>query len=328
MRNIDEIRNIKHIIKKLTKLAKSFNKASNLFVAGAVVISIVVLYYSVKLKDISHIGGGRGLHRAPVWYNQQSGGGTLREGFGLDDLADVGKNIAKIGDFVKEIPKEISGIADDIKGVANTVDDAVKSSANAITDSVDTVKNEVTGGIKTIENTTEKIVGEIDDKLMNFLKEVERVTTEIVIGKITSFFNQLAEIFNEGIIRPFKTLFYGIGNIFVTIFEIIKMIANKIASLPNCILPYMINGILDGIAGINRKIMPAIIRDISWKIYEPTVGKLVNNIADMIGYTAVMNRCYAFDVDTKVDDMDHELNKISSAFEDGFGKMDFGKIKL
>lgn len=315
--------NAKTIMKKLAKLIKSFSTASNLFVAGAVVITLVVLYYSVKLKD-------GGVHsRGPIWYNQRMNRGlVVREGFGLDDLADVGKNIAKIGDFVKDIPNEISGIANDIKGVANTVDDAVQKSANAVTDSVDSVKNEVTGGIKTIENTTVKIAGEIDDKLMKFLKEVERVTTEIVIGKITSFFKQLADIFNEGIIRPFKTLFYGIGNIFVTIFEILKMTADKIASLPKCILPYMFNGILDLIASINRKIMPVFIRNLTWKIYEPTVGRLVNYAADMTGYSAVMDRCYAFDVDAKVDDMDHELNKISSAFEDGFGKLDFNKIKL
>jgi hypothetical protein len=323
---MQNIQGIKTIMKKLTKLLKTFAKASNLFIAGAVVLTLVVLYYSVTLKDGSLIGQG-----GPVWYSQRGvmrEGAIMREGFGLDDLADVGKNIAKIGDFVKEIPNEISGIANDIKGVANTVDDAVKKSANAVTDSVDSVKDEVTGGIKTIENTTVKIAGEIDDKLMKFLKEVERVTTEIVIGKITSFFKQLADIFNDGIIKPFKTLFYGIGNIFFTLFQILKMTADKIASLPKCILPYMFNGILDLIAGINRKIMPAFIRNITWKIYQPTVGRVVDYAADMTGYTAAMNRCYAFDVNSKVDDMDHELNKISSAFENGFGKMDFTKIKL
>ena len=81
----------------------------------------------------------------------------------------------------------------------------------------------------------------VDAKFQSFGEEVKKQTLDIVTVKLESVFIQIGDILNDGLVKPMLVLFKGIGEIFIQIFNILKMIAYKIISLPDCIMPYAIN---------------------------------------------------------------------------------------
>ena len=158
-----------------------------------------------------------------------------REGFSIPGLSDMSKTIDNLVDVADDIPKEINNIKHDVTNSANKV--------------------------QQVGNT---ITNEIDDKLSNFLKEVEN----LVINKIKSFFTQFGDILNDGLVNPIIVLFEGIGYIFLAIFGILQEIVNKIISIPNCIIIYIFGTIIDTLYAIYRYICPNFIRKSINYIYD------------------------------------------------------------
>jgi len=163
---------------------------------------------------------------------------------------------------------------------------------------------------------------------VEFGKEVERKTNDLVINKIKSFFEQLGDILEIIIVVPFKTLFIGIGDIFLQVFAIIKMIGDKITSLPKCIFTYGIKSFSDSVQSIYRYIMPTFIRNIITSIYNLLFKWLVDYLLRIFGYTDAVRRCYEFNVDEKVDKMNDTLKNISRTFNSSFGKVKDNPIRL
>ena len=135
-------------------------------------------------------------------------------------------------------------------------------------------------------------------------------------------------MFNEGLIKPIIALFYGIGNIFVQIFNILREIGNKIVTLPSCIFTYAIKETLDTIYFIYNKIMPTFLRNIIKFIYNYTFKYIFEFLGYITGYTDSVSRCYGFNVSSQVDNINSSLNNINSSFQNNFGKLDFSKIKV
>ena len=150
-----------------------------------------------------------------------------REGFAIPGLSDMSNTIDKLVSVADDIPKEINNI-----------------------------KNDVSNSVNKVEQVGNTITNEIDDKLTSFLTKVEN----LVINKIKSFFTQFGNILNDGLVNPIIVLFEGIGYMFLAIFDILKEIANKIISLPSCILIYMFGTIIDTHYAIYAYICPNFIR--------------------------------------------------------------------
>jgi len=182
-----------------------------------------------------------------------------KEGLTIPGLDEMVNGFEKVSDIATQIPKEISGI-----------------------------KNDINGGLDTVKNATNKITNEIDNKLNNFLKEVEN----LVVKKFKSFFTQFGDILYKGLINPIVILFEGIGSIFTFIFEILKEIINKIISLPKCIIIYVISSLIDIFYNIYASIIPKFIRTNLEYIINPPLDWFLN----IIGYTNARHNCYKFEV--------------------------------
>jgi phage-related protein len=257
---------------------------------------------------------------------QEQEDNPVKEGF--DVLGDINNTINSIKNVANSIPNEVRNIGNSIKNTENVITNSVNSATGSINNTFNTVKTDMNQGFDKVKSTTTQVTKEIEDKLVKFGKEVEQKTNDLVINKIKSFFEQLGNILEIVIVVPFKTLFIGIGDIFLQIFAIIKMIGDKITSLPNCIFTYGIKSFTDSLQSIYRYIIPTFIRNIITSIYNFLFKWLVDYILRVIGYTDAVKRCYEFNVNDKVDNMNNTLKNISRTFNSSFGKVRDNPIRL
>jgi hypothetical protein len=206
--------------------------------------------------------------------------------------------------------------------------------------------NKITSGIKDVTSVVGKLPNEINNvstkltkqitdigskiekKTEEMGKEIEKKTVNVITVKLKSIFTQIGDMFNEGLIMPLLTMFTGIGNVFMQIFSIIKMIGNKIASLPGCIIVYAIQSTIDTIFYIYRKLIPDFVRSGLSFIYNYTFRYLFEFIGYITGYTDAVKSCYGFNVSTEVNKMNSTFNNIQKTFKDNFGNLNFSKIKV
>lgn len=217
------------------------------------------------------------------------------EGFSIPGLSDMSDTINKLNTIATSIPTEINNIKSDIGNSVNNVQ---------------TVGNNITS--------------QIDGKLSNFLNQVDTLITT----KIKSFFTKFGDILNNGIVKPILALFEGIGNIILAIFDILKQIANKIISLPGCIIIYMVTSFFDTLYSIFAFICPTFIRVPIDYIYKNIIQPPINYIFSLVGLSSAIDKCYSFNVQEDIDKMNEELSNINTSFTKDFGHLDFNSITI
>jgi hypothetical protein len=230
------------------------------------------------------------------------------------------RRVKKIGNPVKSPIPDIGKIVKDVQNVGNV--------ANKLGKEVTNLGKSVSKGINQMEKATTKAVDQIDRKLANFEKVVIRKANDLVIEKIEKLFTGLGNVLNDGIIRPLTTLFTGLGSVFMQIFEILKKMGYKIVSLPGCILFYLINGTVSSILGFISWFIPSWIENPIAGIWNATFGKLLDWFLGLIGYTAASKKCYGFNVDEEIDNMNTSFKKIGDSFSKDFGRLNFNTIKI
>jgi len=234
-----------------------------------------------------------------------------KEGFDINSgFSDIQKSLNTVKDFADKIPGELKGLGSKVDGATTTITSGVNKAS-------DTIKTNVSKGVGEIQSTSANLTKEIDTKLSGFMKEVERVTKDVVIGKLKSFFDQIKNILDQAIVHPFKTLFLGIGNVFVSIFNILKLIGDKITGLPSCIPAYMIYGTINGISTFLQSFLPTFLMDILSFFYKYTI----NVIFDWTGINSWIDGCTSFNVDDEVNSMNNTFKNISNTFKSDFGNI-------
>lgn len=208
---------------------------------------------------------------------------------------------------------DINNTIDDVKNISNVV--------NKIPDEINNIDAKLTQQVNNVASQIEK-------KTEKMGQEIEKKTISLLTDKLKSVFVQIGDIFNKGIIKPILTLFNGIGNIFIQIFNILKEIGNKIVTLPNCIMTYIINEIINTFNFIYNKIMPKFLKNIFSTIYRYTLRYIFNFIGYITGYSDSVDRCYGFNINTEVDKINSNLNTINKSFKNDFGHLDFSKIQI
>lgn len=215
-----------------------------------------------------------------------------KEGFSINDIDNMFDDVKNITKVVGEVPQQI-----------NNID-------NKLTQQVNNMG-------KQIENKTKQMG-----------KEIQENTINILTNKLKSIFIQIGDIFNNGLINPILALFNGIGNIFVQIFNILKEIANKIVSLPNCIFTYAIKETINTLQYLYNKIIPKFLRNILSFIYKYTFRYIFDFIGYITGYDESVKKCYGFNVSSQVDNINSSLNNIETSFKNDFGNLDFSQINI
>jgi len=237
-----------------------------------------------------------------------------QEGFDVSDVDKVVNKIDSVVNMAGEIPKKIDNISSSLE--------------NKLKDGMNSAKNEIEGKMITqINQLGTQIERNMTSQINNLGNEIKKNTLDLITEKFTSIFKQLETVFDEGLIKPFASLFEGIGNIFIQIFNILKMIGNKIASLPSCSIVYGIKTTIDIMYSIYAGIMPSFLRSFFDTLYDYTFGIIFSFIGYITGYSDAVKRCYGFNVNDEIDKMNENAKEIQRAFVKGW-KLDFTKIKI
>ena len=267
-----------------------------------------------------------------------------KEGF---DMGDVGKIVGKIDDVVNmagEIPKKLDSIddviLDKVTGELNNVLDEMESNVNGtLNEAKKTIENSVLNKIDDLTNVLEdkldkgmdtikkEIEQNVFKQITNLANEIKKNTIDLITNKLTSIFSQIGNLFEDGIIKPFTALFEGLGNIFVQLFNIIKMIGNKIASLPSCSIVYGIKSCVDILYAFYKGITPSFLEGLLSPLYDYTFGIIFGFIGYLTGYSDAVKKCYGFNVNDELDKMNNNAKNIQKAFVSSWG-LDFSKIKI
>jgi len=215
-----------------------------------------------------------------------------KEGFSMNDIDNMFNDVKNITKVVGDVPQQINNIDNKLVEQVNNLE-------------------------KKLEKKTEEMG-----------KKIQENTVVFFTKKIGSIFNQLGDIFNNGIVKPILAVFIGIGNIFTQVFNILQEITSKIVSLPNCIFTYAITSTINTLYLFYEKIIPKFLKNIFYSIYYYTFRYLFNFIGYITGYDDDYKKCYGFNVSSEVDKMKSNLNKIQSSFKNDFGRLDFSQIKF
>jgi F0F1-type ATP synthase membrane subunit b/b' len=249
----------------------------------------------------------------------------------IEGIKNLGKKLKKstknIGKDTKNLGKSVTPKAMDIGKVIKDVQ-KIGNSANKLGKEVGSLGKKVGDGLKTIEKTTTKAIDQIDEKLKKIQKTIMEQTEKLVLDKIGKIFTGLGKVLYDAIVAPLRTLFAGLGNIIMQIFEILKQIGYKIVSLPGCILFYLINGTVSSILGIISAFIPSWIEKPIASIWNATFGKLIDWFLGVVGYKSASKKCYGFDVNEEIDKMNKSFKKIGDSFTKDFGRFDFKSIKI
>jgi len=213
--------------------------------------------------------------------------------------------------------------------------DKIFNQTNNIMRIAERIPNQITSVSNEIKKAPKEIINEVETSVTNKINKVEEVFTkkinkleDLFTNKIMSVLDQIGEIFMDGIVNPILAVFIGIKTIFIEIFNILKKVTDKIISLPSCMFTYLFKTIIDTIYGIYASIIPRFIRSPISTIYSYTLAYPVNFISYHSGYDSNVRRCYGFNVDKEVGNMNEKLNDINDAFNNDFGRLNFNKIKI
>ena len=182
--------------------------------------------------------------------------------------------------------------------------------------------------VSSIGKSVKKLPKQIDSKMESLGKKIEKNTVSFFKKKMASIFTQLGAVFKNGLIDPIFSLIIGIGSIFVFLFEVLKLIIDKIISLPNCILFYVFGSIGSFSNMIYKMVLPKFLRNIIHTLYSYTFKIIFDWIGNVTGYTYKSKRCYAFNVKDEISNMTKKFKKIDKDFKNDFGRLDFSKIKF
>ena len=201
------------------------------------------------------------------------------------------REINNVGREMKRIPNQISGVGRKIGSVGQKIGKV--------------------GG---------KISREIDTKFAKFFKKIEKETKKLVIDKIAKFFVRLIKVLKEALVDPIIFLVETFGFMFLQIFKILKMIVDKIVSLPNCMPFYIISGTYYSVRAFFKKFIPGFIWNFFRDIFK-FIGKFTRPwINWLISYNWIKEKCYDFNVNSKIKKINRRFKEAGHKFKSGFGK--------
>jgi predicted PurR-regulated permease PerM len=234
--------------------------------------------------------------------------------------------------FNNQINSTTNNMTNQVNSLSTKLDQQITSVTNKlegeITSATNKLEGEITSATNKLEGEITSATNKLDQQIKSGINDLRSEMQKYVVDKFVSVFTQIGNMLKAGIIDPLTFMFVGLGNVFTQIFNIIKMVGEKIVSLPSCIFLYMFQGVLDTIYGIYMFILPNIITGPINTLYRNSLGIIINWFSDITGYTAAYNKCYKFNVNDEVDKMTQQFNQIGQKFNGDFGKIDFSKIKV
>ena len=201
----------------------------------------------------------------------------------------------------------------------------------------------VTGTVVTALSAIQKALGSITA----IGKAIANIGVQIAMffKKVAMMFTSLFTMIWKNIIEPLLGFFLGIGNVFLQLIKILLKIVTKITDLPKCMPVLIASGIMGGVNGFYKAIVPGFIRDILsliwefaviyplWAMYYAILLPLDLIVKIIFKFSIekkfndfFKNNCNNFNVDKEVSSMARGFTKAATNFMKNYGKMDFSKL--
>ena len=243
------------------------------------------------------------------------------------DIIEVINDVrTKEGFDVKKVAKDIGN------GIMRPIKSGIEKSIGSVGKTVITALGTIGKALGSI-TTIGKAIANVGIQMANFFK------------KIAMMFPKLFTMIWTNIIEPLLGFFIGIGNVFIQLISILMKIVTKITDLPKCMPVFIASGIMGGIDGFYKAVVPGFIRDILsliwqfaviyplWIMYYTLMIPL-DFIVKIIFKFSIEKKindffksdCNNFNVDKEVASMARGFTSAASNFMDKFGKMDFKSL--
>jgi phage-related protein len=263
---------------------------------------------------------------------------TIIEGFGAGDITKIADKVGNIAEDAGKIPGKITEIGSKISNATTGITNMISQKISGIEERVeqkvqnkidvvkDTIKKDLIDPIKDevrdAKNQIKDIFAQLKGIPQLIIDKIEK-KVEWLIKKIKRFGENIGELIKGGIVTPFITLFEALGNMFVMIGDIALKVIDKIKSLPNCSILYMLQSVFAVIDKVYKGILPGFLRDIMSTIYKYTLKIPLETISDWLRLTEWWDKCLSFNVDEEVNSIRDKFKEVGPAFRNSFGKMDF-----
>jgi len=279
---------------------------------------------------------------------------------GLDligEVKEVAGKVSSIASTAGALPGQITGITTKITGavtdIANTVATKVKEAEKRVEDKIRGIIDTAIGGVMKIVNDAISEIKLIQGKIIWIIDQIKDVPF-MIIRKITKFIDNLKTLVTDGIISPFLTLFYAIGNLFEQIGAIAMKVIDKIKSLPDCASLYAYESTSMTAGKLYRNMLPNYLKGFISTIYTYTLmvikmvftapWELFSNLiglphrADgsvptpwdlLLEYSGIdkqWDTCFNFSVDPEINSIRAGFNKVGPDFRSKFGHMNFNDL--
>lgn len=236
------------------------------------------------------------------------------------------RDIRNVGNQVKRIPRDVSNVGRQIGRIPGDVKREFKSIERKTSGEIKKVTRAVDNGVKKIEKEGNKIINIIERKL----KEFSRLIKEAVTKKLRRFFESLGRELKRAFVDPVDVLFAAIGTVFKLLGEIIKMIIDKIVSLPDCVPYYS----MSAGKGMTKEFLPKWLFSIIMFFHKMGmfILNLLKPLLKLIGIDIdawqreIDRKCYKFPVKGKTNKMESSMNKAGRNFIRKFGRINFRNI--
>jgi hypothetical protein len=207
-----------------------------------------------------------------------------------DDIEDAFNEVGELtnfpitfaNEFGNEAANILNLVEEEAKEASNVLKDSVMSSFNVIQESVTTLSGEALNMITSIFARLGEIVSELFFMVLNTLKTV-----------FESFGEDIANGFNEYLVNPLMQIFGTIGELFLSVFDQISVIATWIINIPYCVPFYIFDTMKDQI----RDIIPnpiLFIFDIFYIYILVPIFSIIKHILRLFGFNFKFKRinCY------------------------------------
>lgn len=207
-----------------------------------------------------------------------------------DDIEDAFNEVGELtnfpvkyaNDFSNEASNIINIIESEAKDASNVLKDSVMVSVNVIQESIITLSNEALNMISDIFTRLGEIISELFFIVLNTLKTV-----------FESFGEDISYGFNEYFVKPLSEFFDLLGELFLSVFGQITIIANWIIHLPYCVPFYIFDTIKDEL----RDIIPypiLFIFDLFFTYIIVPIFSVIKYIFSLVGFNFLFKKinCY------------------------------------
>lgn len=206
------------------------------------------------------------------------------------DIEDAMKEVGELTNFPVKYANDFSNEASNI---INIIESEAKDASNVLKDSVMVSVNVIQESIMILSNEALNMMSDIFIRLGEIISELFTMILDTLRIVFESFGEDISYGFNEYFVKPLSEFFDLLGELFLSVFGQITIIANWIIHLPYCVPFYIFDTIKDEL----RDIIPypiLFIFDLFFTYIIVPIFSVIKYIFSLFGFNSIFKKinCY------------------------------------